>query len=228
MGPAGLEPARLAAGDFKSPASTIPPRARATSVCRKCSSLTIALDFFLALDKLISTPFRKEVLMAGEVFVTTIGGVLFDHVDPTSDRSLYGDGYLEMPEVPGAFDALAALVDRFGDRRYVFFKCRLEAEERTRDWLIRRRFFERTGIRNDHVAFYRKDRMRLLACKELHATHVVDRSMETLLMYRFVRCRILFRARPHEIKKYFFSLRRVHQVHEWSEIVTFLHETLPS
>lgn len=58
-------------------------------------------------------------------------------------------------EVPGAMDAVAALVSEFRGRVWLVSKCGESMAERTRRWLEIRRFYARTGLPPGHLCFCR-------------------------------------------------------------------------
>src|SRR5258706_15639415 len=62
---------------------------------------------------------------------------------------------LATPEVPGAVDAIAALVSRFGGRVWLVSKCGPRVQARTLRWLDGHDFYRRTGISPELVRFCR-------------------------------------------------------------------------
>lgn len=74
-----------------------------------------------------------------------IGGVLTQHTTREDDTSFWGDRFLESPEVPGAFDGLALLVQR-GWEVSLVSKCGRRTERKTREWLRHHDLEARTGV----------------------------------------------------------------------------------
>jgi hypothetical protein len=108
-----------------------------------------------------------------------IGRVIIDgsaHPDGGDTAFFAGDeqAMLATPEVPGAVDAIAALVPRFGGRVWLVSKCGPATEARTLRWLAAHEFFARTGIPSDHVRFCRERADKRIHCEELGLTHFVD------------------------------------------------------
>jgi hypothetical protein len=81
---------------------------------------------------------------------------------------------LATPEMPGAFDAIAALVPLFGGRVWLVSKCGPRVEARTLRWLDGHDFYGRTGVVPGHVRFCRDRADKRLHCVELGLTHFVD------------------------------------------------------
>ena len=65
---------------------------------------------------------------------------------------------MRAPEIPGAFDAVAALVRALQGRVYLVSKCGERIEARTRRWLVQKRFFDRTGLPRENLRFCRERR----------------------------------------------------------------------
>ncbi|MET7767787.1 hypothetical protein [Nocardia sp. NPDC005366] len=81
---------------------------------------------------------------------------------------------MRTPSSPGAFEVLPRLVERFGGRAWVISKCGPRVEDRTRQWLDRHEFYERTGIPRDNVRFCRRRADKAAHCAELSITHMID------------------------------------------------------
>ena len=113
-----------------------------------------------------------------------IGRVLITPSDgPAPDTSFFGESLeaaLETPLFPGMFDVVPTLVSRFGGRVWLVSKAGRRIEERTRQWLVHHRFFERTGMRADNVRFCRDRPGKEPICRELRLTHFVDDRLDVL------------------------------------------------
>jgi hypothetical protein len=81
---------------------------------------------------------------------------------------------LATPEMPGAFDGIAALVPLFGGRVWLVSKCGPTVQARTLRWLAHHDFYGRTGVAPSHVRFCRARADKRLQCAELGLTHFVD------------------------------------------------------
>jgi hypothetical protein len=81
---------------------------------------------------------------------------------------------LATPEMPGAFEAIAALTSQFGGRVWLVSKCGPETQRRTLRWLDGHDFYRRTGVDPGHVRFCRARAEKRLHAAELEFTHFVD------------------------------------------------------
>ena len=107
-----------------------------------------------------------------------IGRVIIDGpADSRRDTGFFhGDeaAMLATPEMPGAFDTIRRLVDRFDGRVWLVSKCGPRVEARTGRWLQARDFFARTGVPPEHVRFCRRRAEKRAHCVALGLTHFVD------------------------------------------------------
>jgi hypothetical protein len=87
---------------------------------------------------------------------------------------------LRTPPYEGMFDAVPALVERFGGRVWLVSKARPRMQEKTRLWLERHAFFERTGIAPDHLRFCFERHEKAGHCRELGLTHFLDDRLDVL------------------------------------------------
>lgn len=81
---------------------------------------------------------------------------------------------LATPEMPGAFAAIARLVERFEGRVWLVSKCGPRIQARTLRWLAGHDFHRRTGVPPTHLRFCRTRPDKRLHCEELALTHFVD------------------------------------------------------
>jgi len=102
---------------------------------------------------------------------------------------------MRAPEMPGAFDAIATLVECFEGRVHIVSKCGPKIQARSRRWLEERRFFARTGVRPDRLRFCRERREKALIAAELRIDRFVDDRVDVLrAMEGVVPMRVLFAA----------------------------------
>ena len=87
---------------------------------------------------------------------------------------------LRTPPYEGMFDAVPALVERFGGRVWLVSKARPRMQEKTRLWLERHAFFARTGIAPDHLRFCFERHEKAGHCRELGLTHFLDDRLDVL------------------------------------------------
>jgi hypothetical protein len=112
-----------------------------------------------------------------------IGRVIIDgsaHPDGGDTAFFTGDtaAMLRTPAVPGAFAALARLVERFEGRVWLVSKCGERVQGRTLLWLAHHEFAARTGIPLEHVRFCRRRPDKAIHCAELGITHFVDDKLD--------------------------------------------------
>lgn len=102
---------------------------------------------------------------------------------------------LRTPPVPGALEQLAELTAQLEGRVWLVSKCGPRVQQRTRAWLGHHRFFERTGIRRDHLHFCRDRREKAPICAKLGIGLFVDDRVDVLVaMEGVVPGRFLFGA----------------------------------
>lgn len=155
-----------------------------------------------------------------DVLGVDIGGVIIDGANGNADTSFFGDNHLATPACPGAFDALARLVQhRFGPRVYLVSKCRQHTQDRSLGWLAHHGFYERTGVLPGHVRFCRERSDKAVIAAELGLTHFVDDRLEVLgYLLDIVQSPFLYRPRKDEVQKHAHLLPRVQLVQSWTEI----------
>lgn len=126
-----------------------------------------------------------------------IGRVLIDG-GPGADTAFFGrseSAAMATPAVPGAFAAVARLVDRTAGRIWLVSKCGDRIQARTRSWLAHHHFHERTGVSPDHLEFCRLRPDKATICARLAITHFIDDRPDVLLaMTGVVPHRYLFGA----------------------------------
>ncbi len=108
-----------------------------------------------------------------------IGRVIIDGgAHPAGGDTAFFNGdeptMLATPEMPGAVEALAALVTLFAGRVWLVSKCGPKVQERTLRWLDGHDFYTRTGLDPTHVRFCRRRADKREHCVELKLTHFVD------------------------------------------------------
>ncbi len=120
---------------------------------------------------------------------------------------------MRTPPSPNAFEVLARLVARFEGRAWVISKCGPRVEQRTRQWLDRHDFYERTGVPRDNLRFCRARADKAVHCAELGITHMID---DRLDVHRALRGLVPY--------LYLFGLQ-TEPVPEWVEHVPSWPET---
>lgn len=112
-----------------------------------------------------------------------IGGVVIarSSTREQEDTSFFGDRYLETPEVPGAFAALAQLVGsgRFAAVHFVS-KAGEATARKTREWLAHRDAYAATGIPAACLHFCRERYEKRAICLIFGVTDFVDDRVDVL------------------------------------------------
>ncbi|WP_214403559.1 hypothetical protein [Pseudonocardia lacus] len=96
---------------------------------------------------------------------------------PGGDTAFFTGGEAAMlatPEVPGAVDALAHLVDRFRGRVWLVSKCGPRVQQRTLRWLDAHDVHTRTGLDPGAVRFCLRRPEKRDHCLDLGLTDFVD------------------------------------------------------
>ncbi|MFC7545308.1 hypothetical protein [Plantactinospora sp. GCM10030261] len=151
-----------------------------------------------------------------------IGGVIIQPADDDADTSFFGGNYLRTPQMPGAFDGLAALAGTFGERIWLVSKCGEQTQRRTLEWLAHHDFHHQTGIPPERVRFCRHRPDKAPIARDLGLTHFVDDRLEVLSYLTSVPHRFLFRPRDTEVAAHSIHLPGVHRVEGWAELVPAL------
>jgi hypothetical protein len=150
-----------------------------------------------------------------------IGGVIIDRINNGTYTSFFTKNYLQTTAVPGVFDALQQLMKRkFGENIYLVSKCGQVVQNKTLHWLEHNRFYDKTGIKPDHVHFCRQRYEKADICKKFGITHFVDNRLEVLGNLRDVPTLYLFQPRPREVRQFIHFFDRVNLVDSWREILT--------
>jgi len=123
---------------------------------------------------------RKEKKNA-PILGVDIGRVIIAGDGP--DTSFVGGTEAEAmraPVMPGAFESLKRLCQRFEGRVWLVSKCGPKVEKRSRAWLDRTRFFPSTGIPYGQLRFCRERKDKAPICVELGISFFVDDRFDVL------------------------------------------------
>lgn len=156
-----------------------------------------------------------------------VGGVLIDRMDDEADTSFFGPNYLLTPAVADALSSLQ-LLSSTGYKIYLVSKCGRTTEQKTRDWLDYRNFFQETGVPRESIRFCRKRHEKAQICAELGTTHFIDDRLEVLSYLTAVPNLYLFNPDEAEVRKFSHALPGVTPVATWNEVTALLLERLES
>src|SRR5215831_16130819 len=128
--------------------------------------------------RLLRCPYQNKERSKGEVMNLgiDIGRVLIspDPANGKADTSFIGgslEAALATPPYEGMFEAVPALVELFEGRVWLVSKAGPKVQEKTRHWLRRHAFFERTGIDPENLRFCIERPQKAQHCLELGITH---------------------------------------------------------
>ena len=104
--------------------------------------------------------------------------------------------------MPGAFETIRFLVERFGPLNvWLVSKCGERIRERTKWWLSHHRFWVETNMNPSNIRFCRKRHEKAPICEELGLTHFIDDRADCLGPMRgIVEHRFLFGPQRREPK----------------------------
>lgn len=114
-----------------------------------------------------------------------IGRVIIgaDRPDGRADTSFIQgslEDALNTPALAGVFESVPRLVQLFDGRVWLVSKAGGRVQDRTRRWLERHRFFERTGIAPGNLRFCLERSQKAEHCKALGLTHFIDDRLDVL------------------------------------------------
>lgn len=131
----------------------------------------------------------------GYVLGLDIGRVIIGGESREDTQSLWGDDYLNTPEIDGAISTICSLTGSgLWKATHLVSKAGPQTEERTRQWLVHHEFYKRTGVPEGNVHFTVTRSGKRPIAERLGLTHFVDDRAENL-MYMLgsaVRTLILF------------------------------------
>jgi hypothetical protein len=96
------------------------------------------------------------------------------------DTSFFGEDYLQVPAVEGAFDGVARLVRAFAGRVWLVSKCGQKIQQRTLRWLEARDFYAQTGVAPENLRFCKERPQKADHARQLGLTHFIDDRVDVL------------------------------------------------
>lgn len=152
-----------------------------------------------------------------------IGRVIIADDTDTPDRRIFGERYLDAPEVPGAIDTIRGLVEA-GDWRAIHLvsKCGLVVQGRTREWLEHHEFFPRSGLNPKDLHFTLTRQEKGVVADELGITAFIDDRPDVLAsLPERVATRILFGEEAADITG---VAEGVIVAHTWKDVWSVLNQ----
>jgi hypothetical protein len=155
-----------------------------------------------------------------------IGRVIINGTsDSRSDTSFFSGNdaaMLATPMVPGAFAAIALLVEQFEGRASLVSKCGPNVARRSMHWLTHHGFWDVTGISSTSVRFCKERREKAGICKQLAITHFVDDKSDVISsLAGIVEHRFLFGPQTRPTPD-----GAVHTA-GWDDVLALIQESLP-
>jgi hypothetical protein len=154
-----------------------------------------------------------------------IGGVIVSNANADADTSFYTDNYLETPEIDGASDAVRELVAA-GHTVHLVSKCGAAIQKKSRSWLEKRGFYEKTGVQPEslHFCIQRADKASI--AKRLGIQYFVDDRLEVLSHLDTVPYKYLFSPQAEEVAAFGAFLPQVKIAYSWDELSKALRADL--
>lgn len=129
-----------------------------------------------------------------------IGGVLIE--GSNEDGLFFSHRFLEVPEVQGAFEALAQLVTYYGDTSlFLVSKCSEPIQQKTLQWLEARQFYKRTGFLRHQVLFCRNRVDKSLIAQQQYLNTFVDDRFAVLQHMLSIQELYLFKPSENELSE---------------------------
>ncbi|MHB2015636.1 MAG: hypothetical protein ACYCW6_01685 [Candidatus Xenobia bacterium] len=165
--------------------------------------------------------------MSGSLGVD-IGGVIISRDTDSPGPSFFRGDYLDVPAVPGVFEALRALNQgEFQDHIWLVSTCGKRIEEKTLEWLKHQDFHAITGVKPEHVRFCRMRHEKADIATEIGLTHFVDDRLEVLsyLSQAGVQNLYLFNGNSDEMMWHQAWLPKVVECSNWDDVLSLLQKT---
>lgn len=148
-----------------------------------------------------------------------IGKVIMGGDSDTPNQMVFGDDYLDTPQVPGAFETLSRIAqDPFWDRILLVSKCTPFIQGRTREWLVKHAFYSTTGISPDAVHFCLDRGEKAEIARQNSLDYFIDDRIDVLQGMPEVRDRILFAPKKRKTVH-----KGIRVAHDWAEVEEILN-----
>lgn len=111
-----------------------------------------------------------------------------------NEQLMFGDDYLHTLEVPGAVDSIKQLSEeRFGaEKIFLVSKCGPIMEQKTREWLEEKKFYDRTGLNPLNTYFCRTRKGKAPIVERLGISVFIDDRTDVLAHLPSYVMKILF------------------------------------
>lgn len=160
------------------------------------------------------------ILTNGDVLGIDIGNVITE-----GGNEMFSPQFLNARQMPGAFESIQKLVTEiFGPEKvFLVSKCGVNMQRKTVEWLRHHKFYELTGVKEDHVHFCLERHQKAAICQKLRITIFIDDRLEILGYLTKVdppkTALYLFKPNEKEVRKYSQFRPYVKGVESWEEVV---------
>jgi hypothetical protein len=183
---------------------------------------------------------RREPLSTYAVGVD-VGGVIIaagsssnsgDGSGVREDTMMFSSDFLNTSEVPGAIDGVRWLVHKLGASNvFIISKAGKAMQKRTLQWLDSKRFYERTGMLEDHVLFTASRREKGAVAQRCGIHMFIDDKLECLQAVSEVpwpTCGVLFGPQTHSTSENVFhsSAMTIATCMFWSDVMSLVTSTI--
>ena len=141
--------------------------------------------------------------------------------DTDIPNQFFGEDYLKVPEVKGAFKTIEQIVEKYSsDKVYLVSKCGEIVQERTLEWLSYHDFFSKTGFNMDNIRFCRERHEKKEICKENNIRIFIDDRFSVLTHLKELEQLYLFDPSEDELKLFtkVNDRQNIRLVKGWDEI----------
>ncbi len=156
-----------------------------------------------------------------------IGRVLIcPTINGVNDTSVLGtrlEQAIQTPPAPNAIAVVRSLVERAEGRVWIVSKCGPSVQRKSLAWLDHIDFYERTGVRRDHVHFCLKRHEKLGPAKRFGMTHFIDDRVDVLRHLRGAVPNLLLFGEDHTTPPTW-----ARPVRDWRAVAEAFGEPVPS
>lgn len=153
-----------------------------------------------------------------------VGGVIIES-DTDEANSIFSENYLNSPEVINSFSSIKKIVKQFKPENvFLVSKCSSNVQERTKNWLEQKNFFEITNLRRENIHFCLKREEKKIISNKLNLNFFIDDRFTVLkhLANDKDKTLFLFKPKKDELGLFLNENIKLNLVHSWDEIINYL------